>query len=273
MKTDRVVKQSMTFLMFIIVLFIVLPASAYDDATIEKADKCYQEGLTAFNKKHWSIAGRHFKESFDHIPHSMTAYMLSVTFLKMESPDDALAYSRKAINTEPELEEPYLTGVREIADWANKAKHDPYYRVTGKADEWDEKKPASPKYSPPKPAVPQKRTLGMKPHVKVAKVLVTAEKIKTQDLTGKWRCNDGGVYFIRQVGNELWWYGESQDAGRGWSNVFHGQIRGNQVTGKWADVPRGPARNSGDISLQLIGNKKLRAIHKTGGFGGSEWIR
>ena len=273
MKTDRVVKQSMTFLLFIIVMFFVLPALAYDDATIEKADKCYQEGITAFNKKHWSIAGRHFVDSFDYIPHSMTAYMLSVTFLKMESPDDALAYSRKAINAEPELEEPYLTGVREIADWANKAKDDPYYRVTGKADRWDEKKPASPKYRPPKPAVPQKRTLGIKPHVKVAKALVTAEKIKTQDLTGKWRCNDGGVYFIRQVGNELWWYGESQDAGRGWSNVFHGKIRGNQVTGKWADVPRGPARNSGDISLQLIGNKKLRAIHKTGGFGGSEWIR
>jgi hypothetical protein len=50
----------------------------------------------------------------------MTAYMLSVTFLKMESPVSASDYATKAINSEPKLEEPYSTGVREITDWASK---------------------------------------------------------------------------------------------------------------------------------------------------------
>jgi NADH:ubiquinone oxidoreductase subunit 3 (subunit A) len=187
MKTDRVIRQSMIFLLSTIALFVVPHALAYNDATIEEADKSYQQGITAFNKKHWSYAKRYFVESFDYIPHSMTAYMLSVTFLKMESPDDALDYARKAMNSEPELEEPYSTGVKEIADWAREAKVDPYYcRIEVKTDTWDETKPASPKYRPPRPVVPQSRTLGIKPdpNVNVVKPFVTAKIIKPRDFSG-----------------------------------------------------------------------------------------
>src|SRR5437879_4941641 len=41
-----------------------------------------------------------------------------------------------------------------------------------------------------------------------------------QDLTGRWTANDGGTYYIRQLGNELWRYGESGDGGRSWTNVI-----------------------------------------------------
>ena len=92
-------------------------------------------------------------------------------------------------------------------------------------------------------------------------------------LTGRWRCNDGGAYFIRQVDSELWWYGQSSDGGATWSNVFHGRIQGNRVVGRWADVPHGRLRNSGELSLQVLGNRGLKAIQRTGGFGGSEWSR
>ena len=93
------------------------------------------------------------------------------------------------------------------------------------------------------------------------------------NLTGRWRCNDGGSYFIRQVGSELWWYGQSRDGGATWSNVFHGRIQGNQVIGRWADVPHGRIQNAGEMSLQILGAHKLRATRRTGGFGGSEWTR
>jgi len=93
------------------------------------------------------------------------------------------------------------------------------------------------------------------------------------NLTGRWRCNDGGSYFIRQVGSELWWYGQSRDGGATWSNVFHGRIQGNQVIGRWADVPHGRIQNAGEMSLQILGADKLRATRRTGGFGGSEWTR
>jgi hypothetical protein len=92
-------------------------------------------------------------------------------------------------------------------------------------------------------------------------------------LTGKWFCNDGGSYFIRQIGNEIWWHGLSRDGGATWSNVFHGRLNGNQVSGRWADVPQGRIQNAGEMTLQILGNRKFKAIRKTGGFGGSEWTR
>jgi hypothetical protein len=58
------------------------------------------------------------------------------------------------------------------------------------------------------------------------------------DLTGDWRCNMGGDYYIRQSGNTIWWYGE----GSSWSNVAHGNINGNIASLSWTDVPKG--RNS-----------------------------
>ena len=93
------------------------------------------------------------------------------------------------------------------------------------------------------------------------------------DLTGKWRGNDGGAYFLRQVGNQVWWYGQSGDGGGSWTNVFHGRIEGHQVLGTWADVPQGRVMNSGEMSLQVVAPNLLRAVNRTGGFGGSEWSR
>lgn len=93
------------------------------------------------------------------------------------------------------------------------------------------------------------------------------------NLTGRWACNDGGRYFLRQLSNELWWYGQSGDGGATWSNVFHGQVKGDQVHGRWSDVPLGQIMNSGEMTLQIISNNNLRSKQKTGGFGGSEWTR
>jgi hypothetical protein len=93
------------------------------------------------------------------------------------------------------------------------------------------------------------------------------------NLTGQWRCNDAGSYYLRQVGNELWWYGASGDAGRSWSNVFYGRVEGNQASGRWADVPHGQATSAGEMRIEVLSPNHLRAIHRTGGFGGSEWTR
>ena len=272
MKTDRIIRQSMMFLMFTIVLVIVVPALAYNNATIEIAERYYQKGFAAYNMKQWSDAAWNFKESFQVIPHSMTAYMLSATYLYMESPQQALTYARKAINNEPGLKEPYVTSVREIADWANKSKDDPYYIIKGKADG---DRPLHPKHFPPQPDIPKSPKLGTASSLygNVITPFHPATLLPVRDFTGKWRCNDGGMYFIRQIDSELWWYGQSQDAGRSWSNVFHGRIQGNKINGKWADTPKGQTRSFGNISLQIIENNKLRAINKSGGFGGSEWIR
>ncbi|MGD1872978.1 MAG: hypothetical protein ACFB02_07980 [Mastigocoleus sp.] len=93
------------------------------------------------------------------------------------------------------------------------------------------------------------------------------------NLNGRWRGNDGGIYYLRQIGNELWWYGESRDRGNSWSNVFHGYIGRTQVAGKWADVPKGRIIQSGDMRVQIVSSNRLIAVRKTGGFGGSVWTR
>jgi len=88
---------------------------------------------------------------------------------------------------------------------------------------------------------------------------------------GYWNCDDGGTYFIRQVGNEVWWYGQSSDSGKSWSNVFNGQISGNLISGKWSDIPHGAAANSGEITIQIINSRSLKIVTKTGVFGGNTW--
>jgi hypothetical protein len=93
------------------------------------------------------------------------------------------------------------------------------------------------------------------------------------DLTGVWSCSDGGTYYIRQVGNEVWWYGRSGDQGATWTNVFHGAIQQNRIAGKWADVPQGVIRGAGTMDLQIVSLYRLTSGSVTGGFGGKTWTR
>jgi len=95
----------------------------------------------------------------------------------------------------------------------------------------------------------------------------------TVDLTGSWECNDGGTYFVSQIGNEVWWYGRSYDSGTAWSNVFHGTLDGNTVIGQWADIPQGYMLSSGNMILRIDSDKSFTATQKTGVFGGNQWTR
>lgn len=104
--------------------------------------------------------------------------------------------------------------------------------------------------------------------------LITATAAVAADLTGTWKGDDGGTYYLRQVGNQLFWYGERSTANPAWSNVFTGRVQGDRVRGEWADVPKGRTMNEGrlDLSIERRGNE-LVAERKTGGFGGSRWTR
>lgn len=95
------------------------------------------------------------------------------------------------------------------------------------------------------------------------------------DLTGVWTSNDSGLYYLRQIGSTLWWFGASQDHGQSWTNVFHGRIIGNQIVGEWADVPHGRTNNHGTLVIGIRtdqnGQTVLSAISSTGGFGAFRW--
>ena len=93
------------------------------------------------------------------------------------------------------------------------------------------------------------------------------------DLTGAWSSDSGGAYYIRQLQNEVWWYGEASATDPGWSNVAHGTMRGKIVLLKWADVPKGSIMGNGILTLELATDGRLVAKKKTGGFADSEWTR
>jgi hypothetical protein len=95
------------------------------------------------------------------------------------------------------------------------------------------------------------------------------------DLTGVWAASDAGTYFIRQLGNTVWWLGLSRDRGRTFANVFRGTftatIAGGAIQGEWADVPMGGTLNSGSLRLNSPDTGTLNYVSDTGGFGGRIW--
>ncbi len=95
------------------------------------------------------------------------------------------------------------------------------------------------------------------------------------NLSGIWSANDGGTYFIRQLGNVLWWLGLSENNGDSFTNVFKGIINDNKIDGEWTDVPKGATRNHGTLTLNITNNfatgTKLQKTSQTGGFAGSLW--
>jgi hypothetical protein len=93
-------------------------------------------------------------------------------------------------------------------------------------------------------------------------------------LTGTWSCDDGGSYYIRQRGAEVFWFGEPSSTDPHWSNVAHGEIDSSgRIRLSWADVPKGRINSGGLLTLQIENNGSLIAVTRTGGFGGSHWSR
>ncbi|HYX12981.1 MAG TPA: hypothetical protein VE944_01155 [Nostoc sp.] len=89
------------------------------------------------------------------------------------------------------------------------------------------------------------------------------------NLTGVWQAKEGGTYYVRQVGDKLWWYG---DGGSGYSNVFRGVISGDRATGEWVDVPKGGNTGAGNLSIEVFSNNRF--VQKaSSGFGIFEWNR
>ena len=92
-----------------------------------------------------------------------------------------------------------------------------------------------------------------------------------------WRADDGGTYYLRQSGDTVFWAGLSADDGRSFTNVFRGTwpSGSDQITGEWADVPRGRHLSAGELTLWVETEKgvpvRLFKERETGGFGASRW--
>ena len=104
------------------------------------------------------------------------------------------------------------------------------------------------------------------------------------DLTGAWAGNDTGTYYIRQVGDCVWWFGTevtNVELGpayqRGFANVASGRIVGTQVDLEWADVPLGDTVNGGGLTFVYDEERgELTLAEQRGGrqpFGGTVLTR
>jgi hypothetical protein len=84
----------------------------------------------------------------------------------------------------------------------------------------------------------------------------------------------GGKYYLRQLGNEVLWYGEEDAVSPSWSNVAHGVINGNIITVKWADVPKGSIMQSGSLVIRIDSNNAMVLLEQTGEyFATDSWTR
>lgn len=84
----------------------------------------------------------------------------------------------------------------------------------------------------------------------------TAAPTDVGELTGAWQANEGGVYYIRQVGDCVWWFGtdvaeiEPGTTGHfGFANVASGRLVGTQLDLEWADIPIGNILGAGGLTF------------------------
>src|SRR5262245_4707691 len=100
----------------------------------------------------------------------------------------------------------------------------------------------------------------------------------TDQVYGVWRADDGGLYHMRQIGGDVWWVGISADNGKTFTNVFHGQIRGTELSGGWLDVPHDMERrtNAGQVRLRIDNLRnptRLTKLPSPTGPRASTWTR
>jgi hypothetical protein len=100
--------------------------------------------------------------------------------------------------------------------------------------------------------------------------LLASLPVSAQNLTGAWQCNDGGTYSLRQLGSDLWWFGEYRPY---FANVFHGVIEGRRIRGQWADVPRGQTTGAGDLVIRIESADHLVMESSSGNFSGTDCQR
>jgi len=94
------------------------------------------------------------------------------------------------------------------------------------------------------------------------------------ELTGAWSGTDGGVYYFRQVGECVWWFGtelreiEPGVTGQpGFANVASGRINGSEIELHWVDVPMGNDQSGGGLTLTFDSQQKGLVITEQQGEG------
>jgi len=98
---------------------------------------------------------------------------------------------------------------------------------------------------------------------------VCASAAAAKELNGYYEADNGGAYFVRQIGNDVYWFGE--DPNGAWANVLIGTISGNKITARFWDVPKGRTQSLGDLILQIQNDDSLIKLSSSTPFGTKSW--
>lgn len=81
----------------------------------------------------------------------------------------------------------------------------------------------------------------------------TINKNKSFDLSGIYIADNKDKYFLKQVGNSLWWIGTDKNNSNV-KNIFKGVINGNNINGQWVDSPLKKTLGNGSLNLIISSN-------------------
>ena len=98
---------------------------------------------------------------------------------------------------------------------------------------------------------------------------VCASATAAKMLNGYYEADNGGAYFVRQIGDSVYWFGE--DPNGAWANVLVGTISGNKITARFWDVPKGKTQGMGEMILQIQNDDSLIKLSSTTPFGTKSW--
>ena len=95
-----------------------------------------------------------------------------------------------------------------------------------------------------------------------------------EGLSGTWvdDTGRGGIYRVRQVGNQVYWSLDAIERGS-FANVYHGEISGDTIKGEWIDMPGSPNLGGGSLTLRIDSNNRLVKVSSSSSYGGSSWTR
>ncbi len=83
-------------------------------------------------------------------------------------------------------------------------------------------------------------------------------------------CDDGALYYVRQIDQAFFWFAEHKQ--RGFSSIFHGKRVGDLVTGELIACCKGQRKVRGTLSLTLIDNDRAMVLNASSGtFTGRNW--
>ena len=83
------------------------------------------------------------------------------------------------------------------------------------------------------------------------------------------------MYYIRQVGDCVWWFGTesltsspARPGSDGFSNVAAGRVDGTEIELEWADIPLGNILGGGGLTVTIDeGGDSLRVTEQRGDWG------